>query len=200
MPADRGMQADGGSDGSHLRRDVRWGDLRFGQGVARTAHASIPGCAPACTGTQVCNGTTCIDNACATVTCPGAFQVCDPVTGQCGNDPCTACGLSCGSRCARRASASPDRPARVGHPAARAQLAQAGTGRHGGYCGRIGWLGRSGWHGRNLGGGREWKRADLRPRAPRTSGLRRVVVVVRSKAAMWPGVRRWHRCGSVRSR
>ncbi|TKD10451.1 MopE-related protein [Polyangium fumosum] len=51
----------------------------------------VAGCDPACVGTQVCDLSqsppACVDNKCASPSCPdGAY--CDPLTGNCGNDPC----------------------------------------------------------------------------------------------------------------
>jgi MYXO-CTERM domain-containing protein len=56
------------------------------------------GCGEDCPDGQVCDGTDCVPTACTEDTCPnGAY--CDPLTGQCGNDPCAGVVCPAGEDC-----------------------------------------------------------------------------------------------------
>ena len=50
------------------------------------------GCGQDCPDGQVCDGTECVDTKCDEDTCPNG-SYCDPLTGQCGNEPCS--GVVC---------------------------------------------------------------------------------------------------------
>jgi MYXO-CTERM domain-containing protein len=73
-------------------------------GVCAPTGCPVEGCqsGEVCAGTQgssggagaSANGNGCVPNKCGATAC-GAFQVCDPLTGVCGNDPCE--GLTCPS-------------------------------------------------------------------------------------------------------
>jgi MYXO-CTERM domain-containing protein len=56
------------------------------------------GCGQDCQAGEVCNGTECVPSACDDDTCPNG-SYCDPLTGDCGNEPCSGVRCPAGQDC-----------------------------------------------------------------------------------------------------